>query len=550
MQKIHDRLGCLMALVFLSAMYSCHNYYKATSANMSGLKDKAGSLGMLKNQHRDFILRSGDKAWYMREMSLSNDQRILTADLDTLPLSHRLHLKNGVRGKMRYDGRKEGHKEVLTEVHLYIPADTILKPGPMSLSLDKIQKIEVLEKDKGRTTGSYIVGALGYTIGAMVIAGIIIAATKSSCPFVSAYTSDEFLLQGEIYGGAIYPQLARDDYMPLRMRPAADGRLKIKISNELQEKQFTDMADLLVISHAANAKVLSDEKGNLYSILHPESPLKAWTSNCANALPLVIAANDERLLHFDDSLGANAENYLIAEFKKPRNAKKAKLLLSIKNTYWLDYLYGEMAKGFGSYYARYIRKQYKTPVSTLQQWAIDQKLPLQVSIRSANGWQQTAALTTIGPLATREVVVPLDLTGSGDDVVVRLSSGFMFWEVDHVAIDYTDDRDFKVDTLLPSVATDEAGRDVLPQLAKKDGAYLAQPLPGNSVTLEYQPVYDGATHSYILHTKGYYEHVRDFKGAPKIAFLKKFYQPNAFPEFSVEMYKKFHDRGMAFLSKN
>jgi hypothetical protein len=111
------------------------------------------------------------------------------------------------------------------------------------------------------------------------VVGIIIAATKSSCPFISAYTNNEFVLQGEIYGGAIYPQLARDDYMPLRMNPTIDNNLQLKISNELQEQQYTDFADLIVVTHSKNTKVLADEKGNLYGIFDPKSPIAAWTGN-------------------------------------------------------------------------------------------------------------------------------------------------------------------------------------------------------------------------------------------------------------------------------
>ena len=359
------------------------------------------------------------------------------------------------------------------------------------------------------------------------------------------------MLQGEIYGGAIYPQLARDDYMPLRIQPLQNGTLQVKISNELQEKQYTDFADLLVITHDAKTKVLSDEKGNLYSVRDPQPPLKAWTGNQNNALASIQNANDNTLLHFDDTASVNAENYLITEFKKPAGSKEAKLVLALKNSYWLDYLYGEMAKGFGSYYATYIKKQYKTPASQLMKWATEQKLPLEVSIKTKTGWQKITSITTIGPLATREIVVPIDLSGINDGVIeIKMSSGFMFWEIDYAGIDYSGDHNFTVEKLSPASAMDEAGKNVLPELIKKDGVYLEQPVPGNMVTLLYHcGVPDAKTsRSYILHTKGYYEHVRDFKGAPRIAFLKQFIQPNAFPAFSRQLYKKFNASGLASLA--
>lgn len=553
MQIILKNAGLMLsAFLLTTVLCCCHNFYMTKNANTVTRNEKSNSIQQLKDQKRFFILRSGSDAFYMKNVSVSSDQSTVTAYLDTLPPEHRLHLKNGRKGKSRYK-KGTADEAILTEVHLYIPADNNLQAGNFVLPLEKVQKIEVVEKDKGRTTGSYIVGALGYTLGAFAVAAIIIAATKSSCPFVSANTGNEFVLQGEIYGGAIYPQLARDDYMPLRMQPAKNGKLQVKISNELQEKQFTDFADLIVVTHDKNTKVLADEKGNLYSISQPQSPVKAFTSNNIDALPALQQSNDNRLLHFDDTLAENSLNFLVTQFEKPRNAQKGKLVLGIKNSYWLDYLYGEFAKGFGSYYSSFIKKQYKTSVAKLLEWTKDQKLPLEVSLKTGNGWKKIADITTIGPLATREVVVPVDLSEiKGPLLEIRLSSGFMFWEIDYTGMDFTTENNFTVETLVPVTATDEAGRNVLPDLAKKDGRYLAQPVPGNMATIEYEsPVLPvNTTRSYILHTKGYYEHVRDFKGRPNIAFLKQFTQPNTFPVFSNTLYKKFRNTNMSMLSKN
>lgn len=542
----------LFAAFFIITILSCcHNYYKAATINPANAAEASTNINKLQQQNRFFVLRSGTRAYYMKGISLSADQRTLTTVLDTLPPEHRLHLKNGLKGRMQYK-KTTTDAAVLTEVHLFIPKDSSVQPGNYLLSLEQIQKIEVAEKDKQRTTGSYVIGAVGFTLGAFVVAAIIIAATKSSCPFVSAYTNNEFALQGEIYGGAIYPQLARDDYMPLRMEPTPDGTLQVKISNELQEKQYTDFADLLVITHQKNSKVLSDEKGNLYEISQPELPVKAWTSNHTDVLTSISKANDNRLVHFDDTLVTDAGNYLITQFNKPADVKKAKLILSLKNSYWLDYLYGEMAKGFGSYYTAYIKKQYKTPIAQLLKWTKDQKLPLEVSMKTKTGWQKITDLTTIGPLATREIVVPLDLSDIDNKLIeIKLSSGFMFWEMDYTAIDYSDNKSFEVHRISPSVATDEGGKNVLARLERKDGIYLSQPVPGNMVTLQYisNSQADNTARSYILHTRGYYEHVRDFKGAPNIAFLNQFKQPNAFPLFSLQLYKKFRATSMESLAK-
>ena len=540
-----------IAIVIIS-IYGCHNYYKVTSAKSSSNAQTASLVDSLKMKHRDFILRSGNQAFSMSEPVLSADQKRIECTLDTLSVFNRFHLKKGKKGKMQYNKNELAQSSVLNEVHFYIPTDNTAVIGSYTLELDKVEKIEVIEKDKGRTTGSYIIGAVGYTLGAMAVAGIIIAATKSSCPFVSAYNENNFSLQGEIYGGAIYPQLARHDYMPLKMSPASDGSFQIKISNELKERQYTDIADLWVITHDADSKVLADDKGNLYSIRNPQTPLTASFEDKVDVTTDLSKANDNRLLYFDDT--TTATNQVVLRYNKKEKENNGKLVLSLKNSYWLDYLYGELAKGFGTYYATYMEQQKKKTAAELLKWVTDQQLPLTVSIKTSTGWQKITAITTIGPLATREIVVPIDCsTIPGNEVEIKLSSGFMFWEIDYAAMDFSSDDQFKVEKFSPLKATDEQNKNVLPLLQKEDGVYLEQPQIGNVVTLVYKaavPANAMQTQSFIMHSKGYYEHIRDFTGKPNVAFLKKFTEPLAFATYGVEMYKKVRNSSLQMLAKN
>src|SRR5205085_7884414 len=228
-----------------------------------------------------------------------------------------------------------------------------------------------LQRDKDRKTGSYIIGAIGYTLGAAVLVAVIIAALKSSCPFVSAYDGNQFIVQGEIYGGAIYPQLARYDFLPLKMKPVSDNQLQIKISNELKERQYTDIADLLIITHDKNSKVLADEAGNLYSISHPETPVSAILNGRKEVCQPLQSSGDFNLLYMDDT-SQNARDEVVIKFNKPDSVKNGKLVLCLKNSYWLDLLYGELIKGFGNYYNTYLRKQRNKQASELLKWVSDQ----------------------------------------------------------------------------------------------------------------------------------------------------------------------------------
>ena len=135
-------------------------------ATKAGSKDAAG-IDSLTKLNRYFVLRSGSQAFYMKNLSLSADRKTLDATLDTLSPGHRLHLSNGHNGKMRYKKSYSHHITVLSEVHLYTAGDNKAAIGSRyTLPLDQVQKIEVIEKDKKRTTSSYVIGAIG-VIGAI-----------------------------------------------------------------------------------------------------------------------------------------------------------------------------------------------------------------------------------------------------------------------------------------------------------------------------------------------------------------------------------------------
>lgn len=552
---LHKKQMRILAIAFFSLLFftACHNYYKATQTTAVNNIEKAASIDSLNLENRYFVLRNGGQAYYMKNISISADQKTMTCTLDSLLSSHQLHLIKGRKGNMKYKKNNPDDLMVLNEVHFYIQPDAGIVMGQNLVQLDKIQKIEVIQKDRKRTTSSYVIGAIGYTVGALALVSIILVATKSSCPFVSAYDGNNFSLQGEIYGGAIYPQLARHDYMPLKMEPMADGSLQLKISNELHEHQFTDMAELWVITHDKKSQVSSDEQGNLYSISAPQAPVLARLNDKKDVLPSLLKAGDNALLYMDDTTAVNAENEVVMKFTKPVTAKNAKLLLSLKNSYFLDLLYGELAKGFGNYYGTYIKQQQQKPASEVLQWVKDQNIPLAVSVKTKEGWKKITGLSTIGPLANRNIILPVELTDASDPFIeIKLSSGFMFWEIDYAAMDYTEENNFTVQKINPSIATDEAGKNILPLLQKEDKVYLAQPDIGNTATI----VYNAATlndnsraRTYILHSKGYYEHVRNFTNKPNVAFLNQFKKPDALPLYGLNLYKKMNKETLATMAK-
>ena len=189
-----------------------------------------------------------------------------------------------------------------------------------------------------------------------------------------------------------------------------------------------------------------------------------------------------------------------------------------------------------------MQTQRNASVEKLNNWKKEQQMPLNISVQTNSGWQTQQSLTTFGPLANRETVIPLDVSNVKDGKInVKLNSGFMFWEIDYAAMDFSNDAALQVTKLSPKKATDETGKNILPLLNKADGNYLEQPLPGNTAVIEfaYSPVSDtNKTQTYILHATGYYEHVRNYTNTADINFLQKFKQPGALSNYSMTLYKQ------------
>ena len=119
----------------------------------------------------------------MDKLVLSTDKTTMSCTLDMLSSFNRLHLTTGKGGKMRYKKHDPGDLSVLNEAHVYIVPDTAVTTGKYSLSIDKVQKIEVIEKDKQRTSNSYVLGGLAITAGVAIFLVVISAAAASSMSF-------------------------------------------------------------------------------------------------------------------------------------------------------------------------------------------------------------------------------------------------------------------------------------------------------------------------------------------------------------------------------
>jgi hypothetical protein len=546
-------VASVMLVLCVNFFMGCNRYFKPVVVNTPTAETKQASLKKLSTENKYFIVRNKDHSYAMKNLVWDESNMALNASLNEIPKEHLLYTE-AVDDKYKVPKKGRPEDALLQEVHLFVSDSTALNIShPLVLPLSAVEKIEVIENDKQRTRTSYAWGAVGITLGAalvvVAIAAIISASlneddpqpapssSEGSCPYISTLNGDEFELQGEIYSGAIYPALQKDDYLPLKMT-AENGAYNLKISNDLREIQYTDFADLVVAEHDKNVRLLVDPQGNMHSVMQPQLAATASLNNNIDVSKELSKIDYNSCLFKDDNGPQNNQDlYLV--FDNSLAKTKGKLIINARTSSWFIYLYNEFTKGFGSRYNSWVKEQEKKPASELQKWIDEQNIPLTISVKTANGWKEVNKLTSIGPLLNREVVIPLD-NATGEKVEVKISGGYLFWELDYAAIDYSDDAPFTLHEIKPYEAINEKGLSVLPELQNADKKYMVQQTFGDSTMIKYKEAIPtvGMAQTFFFHTSGYYNHPREHTGTPKVGFLKSFQQPGALSAFSKRKFSE------------
>jgi hypothetical protein len=369
---------------------------------------------------------------------------------------------------------------------------------------------------------------------------LIILATKSSCPFVYSKNGGEFVFKGELYPGVITPKLQRLDYLELQDAQPELNSYTVKVTNELREVQHTDLLQLWVVNHANNTRVALDSEGRPQTFLSLQAPKRLHNGSASIPKALLLAADEEFYSFKNDVASGTSTRELILEFDKPVNSGNAKLLLTAKNSLWLDYVFGKFNEQFGVYYGTFQEKQQQVSATESKKWANDQHIPLSVYLKTKKGWELVEQLATVGPMATRNLVVPLSLQNVlSERVAIKLECGFMFWELDYAGIDFSENSPFDLEKVKPESALDETLTDVTNLLEAADQNYLVQPEIGNEVTVTFEAPERkaGMRQSVFLVNQGYYNYLRSYDGIPNFKKLKTFREKHTFTRFSENMYK-------------
>lgn len=523
-------IAMLLIIAFINLTIGC-NYYKVRTFDSLTAEMSKNELQKYQNFNKYIILHYGSSAYHISVDKVDADKQMLYCFSDKLPVEHQVYHSES-EGNMRYKNKK-GEGIIKHEVHIYTNAANQTS-NAFEIPLKSITRIDVIEADQGKTIASHFFGALGIVAGVAAILLIIIALTKSSCPFVYVQNGTEYDFKGEIYGGAIFKPLQRDDYMHLKTLTSTDSVLNIRIANELKEIQYTDVANIILAEHSSGVEAMIDNKGVVHTIDHVVLPQSAMLNGFKNEKTELMKVDSSSCL-FEATNKPHSMNELTMQFEKPETAQQAKLILHAQNSLFLDFAFTEFTKLFGMKYNTFIEKQNQGNRDSLQQWGINQGLPLSVYVKKNGEWKLVERINTVGPLAARNICVPIDISDlKSKTLEVKLACGYMFWELDYAAVSFADNEMINTFTIKPDRAIEQNGNDATARLSAIDNKYLIQPKPGDVVDISYKlpTLKKEKTYDAFLMTNGYYNHVRDYDGIPDKNYLMTFKQEGAFIDFA------------------
>lgn len=511
----------------LNLTVGCH-MFKVTQYDNLNTKQALNDI-----EASDYIIvHIGNENYHINQLKVDLDKNEISGYRTSISNEHNLFPNPRPVGN-QYIRKFESPEN---EVHIYISNAQEKERDLVLIPFGSIERLDIYDNQVGATIASYVFLGLGIGAGVAGIVMIVVALLKTSCPFVYMLNGDEYKFNGEIFAGAIDPNLERDDYMPLPNFKAQNGIFELKITNELKERQYTDIAELFCIEHAKDVQVLMDSYGKFYSIKNPSAPISATTNKGSDLLSFVTKLDSISYM-FTDEMSDN-QDFSDISFKFQNNikSKEGKLVLNLKNTLWMDYIFERFCAQFGDKYNSFAALQRNKSAKEKTAWAKAQGMLLEVQIKTKAGWKTVDNINMVGPLASRSIIVPIDLTGhSEDNIEIRLKSGYHFWEVDYAAMDYTENENLKIKPLELTKAEDENGVDLKSTILKSDGIYLEQLYIGAQAffTFKEAPLSNSNNMtSLFLHTRGYYQYIRNYTGKPNISELKKFKNPGSFTHFA------------------
>ena len=421
-----------------------------------------------------------------------------------------------------------------------------VKKAPFSVPLSQVQRLWV--ERSGVSVARTIGLAAGVTVAAIGVVALVVALTKESCPFVYSWDGKHFVFDAEPYGGAIARVLERDDYSELEHLKVDRGEYRLLITNEVDETQHTNLAELWVVDHAPGTRVVADSQGRLHAFRHIER-LQAARDRAGNDITAWLDTADRLIWEPEVKLASDGtvREELTLTFAKPAGAQTAGFIANAATSLWGSYMIKRLALLRGGSASLWLASLGNHPleIASLAAWyQRDELYNLKIDVDEESGWTTRGTLMGGGPFISEDRVVPLNISKArGDRLRIRLRPPLGFWALNAFGVSYENAPSPAPEVVKISSARSSSRADALAALAATDEQYYSMPDMNERAELRFPapPPKPGMQRTVFLHTRGWYELLLPAQGTPDTAALHEIYTvPDAAVRLAAREFANWH----------
>lgn len=516
----------IIALFFLVPFVftSCRFYHLKTRTI---LHNNAQTL--LKEKSYPYILvHIGDRFWQLKNPTVGNE--LLKGELGQVDSNVDFYYNRGLR-QSNFTVPKT---EVLYANQIHVFMDELeMNNDQVSIPFSSITDIKVLDKNRGLSSiGNLLIA--GTAAGAGLGIFLLIAC---SCPHNYTYDGENYHYNNTLFTGATAPNLERDDYKSLPDYHPEKASYKMLVKNEENEHQYTNLMEMIIVNHSAEVEIATDQKGAVYTIKQRETAIQAINDKGSDVRTQINASDDEAYLF--DHVGENDFSHVFATFNVSSNKEHAKLIVRAKNSNWGGLVYHSFAELMGKNYEKWVKHNQKRTPEEAQKDLIEAGIPLIIEVKQNGSWQALEAIDLISEVNYNELVVSVPAEYLTDETVeFRLSSGYKFWELDGLQMDFSAPEKVTIERRMPTSAL--GNDDYTKALSMDDALYMVHKTTGDSALIVFDNLPNSnLKRSLFLHSKGYYLSKDAYEGKTNWAAMLALREKGGLSAFSKELYEAY-----------
>jgi hypothetical protein len=377
--------------------------------------------------------------------------------------------------------------------------------------LDSVLAVEAFRERDHYTAQSAVLIAGSIAASAVAVPALLVA-IFGSCPTVYAVDQAGELLEMEAFSYSIAPLFESRDVARLMSGAGEDGILRLEVRNEALETHYIRNTELIEVRHSEGVRIAPGPGGVPVASGLPLPPRAAHDRAGRDVLQAILAMDGDAFRTSPEHLAAAGEgdfgDQLELLLPVPEGADEVLLHLRARNTLLTSVLfYDVMLAGSGAAAVDWLGGGLDRIGTALEMgtWYAG-KMGMGVEVEGPNGWEEVHRLPDTGPIAWKELVVPLPARES--PMRVRLDFVADSWLIDWVGVaapanELSVRRIEPSRVLGPSGDSDPAARKAL---LVTDTTHLVI-FPGDRRTLEFDVGADretGVERTFLLGMQGYY----------------------------------------------